>query len=95
MTAIRLARSLDVEYPVENDPTKLHKVLTEDGVSMWRWECMCCGEKGVLHATDRTPRAGAIRHANLPAHTRRLSRVRSAQSAALEGSGSRDTAGSP
>jgi hypothetical protein len=65
-------RSMGVEFPVSDDPTKLHGLVDENGQEGWRAECMACGVRGLLHSTPSRARAVAIRHANSAGHQLRV-----------------------
>lgn len=71
-------RSLGVEFPVVDDPTKLHGIVTADGDSLWRCECMACGLRTTLVNSPRAARAVCVRHANSAGHLARLYAVRRA-----------------
>lgn len=60
-------RSLGVEFPVDNDPVKLHGLV--DHVStFWRAECMPCGYRSQRFDTPAKARARCKAHAASHAH---------------------------
>lgn len=72
-----MLRSVNVEFPVEGDPTKLH---TLDGMTgfvgaVWRVECMACGYRSSPYTRPAEGRKQAVRHANGASHGVRLRRA--------------------